>query len=273
VASSKSPTKPEPPLRTCRTCGNVERNFHYRCTNCGRDYAAPPPRFSKRTKVTAAIIAGAVIVVGLAIAIPALLNTKNATTAKQSAADRAAAAREAAILRVAQRPHPGRLAAKPDDPNAPPARRIALRKAEVVAFQSDITRDARARVRAGRLEGPVRETLCGPLQRGVRTGDELNVAIRIGRYDCVAVLRDVVKGGRVVGHFGHDYVGVIDFATGAYVLCQANPRESEAGRALATAPLARACVNAHGQRLEGGFVQDPRDPTTPLPLLARAGRA
>ena len=44
----------EPPLRTCRTCGNVERNIHYRCTNCGRDYAADPPRFSKRQKVTAA---------------------------------------------------------------------------------------------------------------------------------------------------------------------------------------------------------------------------
>jgi hypothetical protein len=274
VASSESPpTTAEPPLRTCRTCGNVERNFHYRCTNCGRDYAAPPPRFSKRAKVIAAAVAGAIIVVGLAIAIPALLTTKSEKTAKQSAADRAAAAHEAARLRVAQRPHPGHLAAQPDHPKAPSARRVAIRKAEVVAFETAITRDARARVAAGRLEGPVRETLCGPLQRGVRTGDELNVAIRIGRYDCVAVLRDVVKGGRVVGHFGHDYVGVIDFATGAYVLCQANPRESEAGRALATAPLPRACVNAHGGRLEGGFVQDPRDPTTPLPLLARAGRA
>src|SRR3954469_7643712 len=29
----------EPPLRTCRPCGNVERNLHYRCTTCGRDYA------------------------------------------------------------------------------------------------------------------------------------------------------------------------------------------------------------------------------------------
>ena len=123
--SPASRTTPEPPVRTCRTCGNVERNFHYRCTNCGRDYAAPPPRFSKRAKVIAATVAGVAIVVGLAIAIPALLTTKSEKTAEQSAADRAAAAREAARLRVTQRPHAGRLAAKRDDPTAPAARRVA----------------------------------------------------------------------------------------------------------------------------------------------------
>src|SRR4051812_28263540 len=192
MAAAEPPTTPEPPLRTCRTCGNEERNFHYRCTNCGRDYAAPPPRFSKRTKVIAASVAGAVIVVGLAIAIPALLTSKGESNAKQSAADRAAAAREAARLRVAQRPHAGQLAARADDPNAPAAQRVAIRKDEVVAFQAAMTRDARGRVAAGRLKGPVRETLCGPLETGVRARDELNVAIRIGRYDCVAVLRDVI---------------------------------------------------------------------------------
>src|SRR3954469_19434854 len=100
----------EPPLRTCRTCGNVERNIHSRCTNCGRDYAADPPRFSKRQKVTAAVIAGVVVAVGLAIAIPLLLSGKSKDEAKQSAANQAAAARQAARLRVAQRPVPGRLA-------------------------------------------------------------------------------------------------------------------------------------------------------------------
>src|SRR5436190_11681293 len=95
----------EPPLRTCRTCGNVERNVHYRCTNCGRDYAADPPRFSRRQKLTMAAVAAAIVVVGLAIAIPLLLTTKSQDASEQSAADRAAAAREGARVRAEQRPH------------------------------------------------------------------------------------------------------------------------------------------------------------------------
>jgi hypothetical protein len=270
---------PEPPLRTCRTCGNVERNFHYRCTNCGRDYAAPPPRLSRRTKLALAIIAGAAVAIGLAIAIPSLLTTKDEHAAKRSASDRAAAVREAARIRLAQHPHAGRLTVPTDDPAAPQDQRLATRRKELVALQAAITRNAQARIAAGRLKGPVRQTLCGPLERVTRgtrqinVGEDADLAVRIGRYDCVAVLRPVVKAGHVVGHLGHDFVGVIDFSTGGYVLCQAYPRQSEAGQALAMAPLPRVCVNAHGERLKGGFLRDRRDTRRPLPLLARAGRA
>src|SRR5919197_1242133 len=213
---------PQPPPRTCRTCGNVERNIHYRCTNCGRDYAADPPRFSRRAKITAAVVAGVLLVVGLAVAIPLLLTTKNEETAEQSAADRLAASRQAAKLRVAE----------------------------------------------GRLQGPIRETLCSNIERGVRQGEEVDLGVRIGRYDCVASQRDVVKQGKVVAHLGYDYFGALDFATGAYVFCQGTPNQSEAGRALAVALLLRACLNAHGQRLKGGFLSDPRDTRQPLPQLA-----
>jgi hypothetical protein len=261
------PTTVEPPLRTCRTCGNVERNIHYRCTHCGRDYAADPPRFSKRAKVTAAVVAGLVLVVGLAIAIPLLLTDKSNDEAKQAAGDRAAAVRRAAQLRVAQTPVPGKLAVAAD------ASSVASRQAQVAALQVAITRDARGRVAAGRLKGPVHETLCTPLESGVRRSDALDLSKRIGRFDCVAVLRDVVKQGKVVGHLGHNYVGALDFATGAYVVCQANPNQSEAGRDLALAPLPHACVNSHGARLKGGFISDPRDWREPLPLLAQAAKA
>src|SRR3954454_25125561 len=123
----------EPPLRTCRTCGNVERNFHYRCTNCGRDYGADPPRFSRRTKVTAAVVAAAVLVIALAIAIPLALSTKHEHQAQLSAADRSAAAREAARLRVAQRPHAGQLGVATDRVTAPRAERLRIRTAEATA--------------------------------------------------------------------------------------------------------------------------------------------
>jgi len=262
----------EPPLRTCRTCGNVERNIHYRCTNCGRDYAAPPPRFSRRTKMTAAIVGGAVLLVALAIAIPLLLTTKSENDEKQSATDRAAAARLAAQLRVAERPVPGRLTVTRDDPAAASAERLRVRGAQVTAFQAVITHDARGRVADGRLQGPIQETLCSNIQSGIRHGEEVDLGVRVGRYDCVASQRPVIKNGRVVGHLGYDYFGALDFATGAYVFCQANPNESEAGRALAVALLPRVCLNAHGKRLQGGFIADARDTREPLPLLAEAAR-
>jgi hypothetical protein len=261
----------DPPLRECRTCGNVERNIHYRCTNCGRDYAAPPPRFSRRSKVTAAIVAGVLVLVGLGVAIPLLLTSKSEHETEQAAADRAAAVREAARLRVAERPVVGRLAVARDAAGAPAAARLKARGGQVVALQAAITRDARGRVADGRLKGPIRETLCSNIERGMRQGDERNLAFRIGRYDCVAALDAVIKNGRVVGHLGYDYFGALDFATGAYVFCQANPNESEAGRALAVALLPRDCLNTHGQRLKGGFISDPRDTRQPLPRLAAAG--
>ena len=261
----------QPPLRTCRTCGNVERNIHYRCTNCGRDYAADPPRFSRKTKITAAVVAGVVVLAALAVAIPLLLTSKSEEHAEQSAADRLAASREAAELRAAERPVAGRLDAARDQASAPAAQRLKTRRGQVGAFEVAITRDARARTAEGRLQGPIQATLCSNIERGVPQGEEVDLGVRIGRYDCVASQRDVVKQGKVVAHLGYDYFGALDFATGAYVFCQGTPNQSEAGRALAVALLPRACLNAHGQRLKGGFLSDPRDTRQPLPQLAAAG--
>jgi hypothetical protein len=272
----------QPPLRTCRSCGNVERNIHYRCTSCGRDYAAPP-RPWRRATTWVAVGAAVVVVAGLAVAIPLRLSAKSESEARQLAADRSAAAREATRLRAVERPRAGRLsggraersAVRVDRADAPAQARIRARRAAVAAFEAAITRDARTRF-TGRPEGRVSETLCGPLVRVTRgtrlvnAGEETNLGVRIGRYDCVAVLRDVVHDGRVVAHFGHEYVGAIDFATGAYVLCLAIPNQSERGTPLATAPLPRACVNAHGAREQGGFFDDARDTRKPLPLLRQA---
>jgi hypothetical protein len=179
--------------------------------------------------------------------------------------------RQAAKLRAAERPVAGRLAAARDQASAPAAQRLKTRRGQVGAFEVAITRDARARAAEGRLQGPIQETLCSNIERGVAQGEEVNLGVRIGRYDCVASQRDVVKQGKVVAHLGYDYFGSLDFATGAYVFCQGTPNQSEAGRALAVALLPRACLNAHGQRLKGGFISDPRDTRQPLPQLAAAG--
>jgi hypothetical protein len=276
----------EPPLRTCRTCGNVERNLHYRCTKCGRDYAAPPPAW-RRAGLWLAVAMAALLIAGLAVAIPLQLSAKRESQARQASAHRAAAVREAARLTLAQRPRagrlgigtPGRSRVAPDRPEAPAVKRLRLRRAELVAFEAAVTRDARARFAAAGTQGRARETLCGPLERVTRgtrlvnTGEELDLGVRVGRYDCVAVLRDVVKDGRVVAHFGHEYVGALDFATASYVLCLAFPHPTENDARLAVAPLPRACVNAHGARLQSGFAKDARDTRHPLPALAQAARS
>ena len=55
--------------------------------------------------------------------------------------------------------------------------------------------------------------------RPVEVGDETLLARRRGRYDCTAVQRDVVRGGKLVGRLGIPFVGTIDFTRGTFVHC------------------------------------------------------
>jgi hypothetical protein len=76
-----------------------------------------------------------------------------------------------------------------------------------------------------------------------------------GRYDCVAVQRDVVRDGKIVAYFGIPFVGTIDFRRGTYVLCKDNKAPSENGRALVTVVLPAACIGAEGQdRVRDGYL-------------------
>jgi hypothetical protein len=261
----------EPPLRRCRSCGNEERNRWGTCTRCGRSYYADPPRVQRARRGVLVAVA-IVLVAGLAIWVPHLLSTKSHNEVAQRAARARLVAAETARLRREQRPHSGRVAGvATDSAGLSPARRLALRAAALAAVRAAVTVDARARRASGVGPGAVRTTQCGPLvrvtqgARVVNPTDDRDLTVRIGRFDCTAVQRNVVQSGRVVGLFGIPYVGVIDFATGRYVFCKNTPAQSEAGSALAQVRLARVCFNAHGAPLREGYLIDPRDAHDPLP--------
>ena len=75
----------------------------------------------------AAIVAGVLVLVALAVAIPLLISSKDRTKSEQAAADRAAARRSAAQLRAEERPVAGRLTVAVDRAGAPAAQRLRAR--------------------------------------------------------------------------------------------------------------------------------------------------
>lgn len=76
--------------------------------------------------------------------------------------------------------------------------------------------DARRRVAAGELDGPVLRVSCRTSPRAA------------GAHGCTAVTRDVPAGPRnVPGSLGHPFVAVVDFGSGRYTWCKTNPVPAE----------------------------------------------
>jgi hypothetical protein len=97
---------------------------------------------------------------------------------------------------------------------------------------------------------------CGPLIRNPGSrGEEEDLGRTRGRYDCVAVKREVMKGGKVVGLFGHPFVATADFKRFTYVFCKDNKVPGERGKALAKVPIPAVCIGAEGQpRVGDGYL-------------------
>jgi len=111
-------------------------------------------------------------------------------------------------------------------------------------------------VKTGELDGPVKSVTCDPLIRNPgNVGEEEDLSNRRGRYDCVAVKRDVVKHGKVVGLFGHPFVGTADFKRFTYVWCKDNKVPGERGKPLAKVPIPAVCIGAEGRpRIGDGYL-------------------
>jgi hypothetical protein len=112
---------------------------------------------------------------------------------------RDAAYQEAKRRRLAEEgvPRSGR-GERPAGPLAPAAERRARREL-VRDLERAVTRDARARVRAGKLDGPVLATECEinpPSRRPV----ERDLSARGAEYDCLALISRDPEGRFVTGH-------------------------------------------------------------------------
>lgn len=87
---------------------------------------------------------------------------------------------------------------RPAGPLAP-ARERRARRALVRDLERAITRDARARVRAGKLDGPVLGTEC-EINPPSRRPMERDLGVRSADYDCLAVISRDPEGRFITGH-------------------------------------------------------------------------
>jgi hypothetical protein len=246
-----------PPPRKCPSCGAEHATLSPFCPSCDKRYDRRFARVSDRQRWALGGLALVAVIVAAALILPGVFDAKrdhDARVAREFAA-RVAAERKRLIRE--QRPKRGRPAGlRPPAATASPAEQRAARRRLVVALEGAILADARARVASGELDGPVKRVSCGPLIRntGNRTEDE-DLSRTRGRYDCVAVKREVMKHGKVVGLFGHPFVGTADFKRFTYVWCKDNKVPGERGKALAKVPVPAVCIGAEGRpRVGDGYL-------------------
>ena len=179
--------------------------------------------------------------------------TNDARVAREHAAIVAAEVRR---MKREQRPMHGRPAhLRAPGPTASASEQRAARHQLVLAFEGAILADARHRIQTGELDGPVSRVTCSPLNRSTALNEETDLSKPHARFDCVAVKRDVIKEGKVVGYFGHPFVGTTDFKHFTYVWCKDNKVPSENGRPLAKVPIPAECIGAEGQpRVGDGYL-------------------
>jgi hypothetical protein len=130
-------------------------------------------------------------------------------------------AERVAQLRAEQRPRFER--------GTPAGRDIAARATLVASLPIAIQADARQRVAAGALEGPIRSVECEPYPRSADgQGAHLDPSQPTGRYECLAVTRAVQATERnEAATIGHPYRVLVNFETGRYAFCKVSGRPGE----------------------------------------------
>lgn len=236
-----------PTERECLRCGNRSSAPGRDCPACGAPCVArrakPLSGARVRIALAAALVAlAAVIVAGLIALAPGIDRAKSGRAA---AARRAEAAAMAAIVRhdaAQQTLHTATSQTRVAGSTAPPATRLAQRAALVSVLERAITADARARVRAGSMTGPVLYTTCAAYPAGAVDPKTLASA-RIGDYQCLVVNVPVRNRSGVVGSVGNPFWARIDFARSAFAWCMITPRAGEMaiGSNVPTVPLSRLC--------------------------------
>lgn len=185
-------------------------------------------------KVVVVLAPLAAIVLALALA-PGIDRTKEERRQAQAERQARQRAEREARLRIEQRPRFGRGPAAGSD--------IPKRTSLLGDAQAAVEIDARRRVAAGTLRGPIRGVECEPFPRTLEgRGAHLDPASEKGRYACLAVTNKVSAGERTeASTIGHPYRLLIDFTTGRYALCKIAGRPGEGsigGQPVITVPPA-----------------------------------
>lgn len=245
----------QPPTRVCPSCHVESATWRNRCPECDKRYDRRWPWLSDRARWALAGLALLLVGGAVAYAAPKVTESTRGQAARAKAEQNARIARLRTVMIREQKPQFATSKIR-DDRRRPDADRITARRALVTELEAAILVDAHSRIAAKRLDGPVKEALCDPLSRAPSlTPDEDDLSKRRGRYDCVAVKRDVVRDGKVIARFGHPFVGTIDFRRGTLVWCRDSRAPGESGKALVKVALDPRCVGVdEDSRLQGGFV-------------------
>lgn len=141
-----------------------------------------------------------VVIVAAAILIPAIASSKHTRSVAEA---RAAAAEDAAQTHaqlVAQTPR--------------------LRRSDAgsrLGMLHDLSTSIMADARARRLSGPLRRVDCDRFPKTVGgVPPERDPSVKSGRYACLVVTSDIVRGE---GTIGHPYRALVHFDTGRYAFC------------------------------------------------------
>jgi hypothetical protein len=258
--------KPPPPLRTCPNCGREAQTRYERCPSCQTSYfARTHGQRRRRWAIGGGIVA--VIVALAAVGTVLALGDRDDRQAREKTRQTKLVAELRARLARVQAPHRGAARALRPPAGASDAERLAARKALVGAVEERITADARARAKAGELDGPIRSTACGPILKSkAAIPDDRVLSKDIGRYDCVAIKSDVVaQKGEKVAELGHAFVAALNFDTYTYTWCRNTPAQGERGVALVFVRLDRACLATKGKALGTGYVAEPGEQNTYSP--------
>ena len=177
-------------------------------------------RASRRARIAAGLFVVACVGITAAVA-PAIDDSKAqraATERREQAAQHAALIRR---LNAQQRPRFGRSRST-DSPGSSAGRRLAARAGALTDLSAAILADARARVRRGELDGPIRRVACSPFPRSdVGARPEADLERARGRYGCIAVTADFGRTSEGIGgSLGHPYRAVLRFASGRYAYCK-----------------------------------------------------
>jgi hypothetical protein len=258
VADDEHAAPDPPPLRTCPSCGREGRTRYERCPYCQGSYYARSTAGRRRRLALGGGLLALLVVLGGVGTVFALSDRDDREAREHREQTRLVAALRARLTRI-QAPHHGAARQLKPPAGATDAQRLAARKALVGAVEDRITADARARAKAGELDGPISATTCGPILKSRQAiPDDEVLAKHIGRYDCVAIKRHVIaQEGEKVAELGHAFVAALNFDTYTYTWCRNTPAQGERGVALVFVRLQRACLAARGKALGTGYVALP----------------
>jgi hypothetical protein len=236
-----------PRSRVCPQCGAEQRGPGRRCPECGADLTA---RFARWRSLRKYVLAGATVLVlaGVTAALVVPDTREGASGERSRAAKRQSSLEQAERARLLRDARPISADGPPLPAGTDP---VAHRAAVVHRGEHLIAANARKRVKAGTIDGPIKGASCTPYPNiEERKAAEQDPATVKARYDCVAYKTKSeappVNGQKRTLYFGYPYWLVVDYPTSKLVFCKVTPRAGEGGRSLAFVPVPVPCRDPEG---------------------------